>query len=218
MAWVLIDGQWAWITDVQRYIRAAAGAMFTPRLDAYRLYDSDAGEAASTPLENEDVAHDLNVDAGNKTIQVRVLIQETGGADGTTMDDFTLQYNKNGTGLTNVPTSDTGAGISAATAGLTNDDPTTNRGTNGITDGSGSFVAGEQSTDGIVDDLQLTASNFTELVFGVTFYKANVANNDSFVFSVDMTNKATDAVSPTVTIDKTPPSVTTPDWQTSGWW
>ena len=180
-------------------------AMFTPRLDGYRIYDDDNGEATSSALEADDTAHDLNVDA-DQEIQIRVMIQETGGADGTTMNDYQLQYNKNATGDTDIPTSDAGAGISSGGAGLSNDSATTNRSSEPLADGTGTFVAGEQTTDGLVDDMQLTTNNFTEHVFGVKFYNANLANNDSFTFTVTMSNKATDAVTPTVTIDITPPA------------
>lgn len=175
-------------------------AMFTPRLDAFRFYQDDAGEAASTPLENEDTNHSLDVSGGNTAIQVRLLIQETAGDDGDAMHDYTLEYSKNGGADTTVPTTDGGDGIVAVTAGLTNDAATTNRATNGITDGSGTFVAGEQSSDGVVDNFLLTSSNFTEHVWGVQFNVANLSDGDSFVFTVDMFNKATDAVNPTITI------------------
>ena len=126
-----VDGQLAWVSGVQESIKAVA--MFTPRLDGYRIYDDDGGEAASSALEADDTAHDLNVDATSESVQLRVMIQEAGGADGSTMGDFQLQYNKNGAGLLSIPTSDTGDGISSGTAGLTNDSATTNRATGPLT-------------------------------------------------------------------------------------
>ena len=175
---------------------------------AFRFYDSDGGEAASSPLENQNTNHALSVSA-DTSIQVRYRIDETGGADGSSMADWSLFYSKNGGTATQVPTTDSGDGIIAATAGLTNDNATTNRATNGITDGSGSFVAGEQSTDGIVDDLLITASDFTEVVYGVQFIDANVSDTDTFVFSINEVDS--NAVSPQITISKAGTDVLTAD-------
>jgi hypothetical protein len=180
------------------------GAMREPRLEKFRFYDDDAGEAASTPLADEDTNYTLTVDGTDPAIQIRILIQETGGADGVSMDDYTLQYEKNSTGgFINVPTSDGGAGISTATAGLSNDSATTNRGApDGITDGSGSFVAGEQSTDGVVDDMLITANDFTEHIWGIQFYDANTNDADTFDFTVNMLGKVTDLITPRITISQ----------------
>ena len=73
-------------------------AMFTPHFNAFRFYDSDAGEAASTPLAAQDTNYSLtaNIDV---SFQYRTRIDETGGVDGTTMDDYKVRYNKTGGGF-----------------------------------------------------------------------------------------------------------------------
>lgn len=188
-----------------------AVAMNTNNFNAYRFYDSDGGEAASTQLEAQDTDITLNVDS-DATIQLRVRIDEVGGADGSSMDDYQLEYSKNSGTFTALTGTDSGDGIQAATAGLTNDGATTNRSTDGISDpGGGSFVAGEQSTDGTVDDMAITANNFTELVFGIQFNNANVANGDTFDFEFTSASAvANNNVVPTVTIEITPPTAESP--------
>lgn len=114
---------------------------------------------------------------------------------------------KNAVGFAIVPTSDTGTGIEAAAAGLTNDTATTNRTTNGIADGTGSFDAGNQITDGI-GSVTLGASNYTETVFGLKFISANVANNDTFDFEFGRPNSMVNTIVPRITISKSAAGVT----------
>ena len=172
--------------------------MFDPEFTAWRFYDDDAGEAASAPLEAEDTDHTLTVDA-DTSIQLRMAIQNNDAAGST--DDYRLDYDKNSVGFAILTTSDTGTGILAATAGLTNDNATTDRATNGITDGSGTFDAHVQITDGI-GNATLGASNWTETVYGVRFISANVANNDTFDFEFGRPNVMVNTVVPRITISK----------------
>ena len=174
-------------------------AMFDPEFTKFRFYDDDAGEAASAPLENQDVDHTLNADS-DVSIQVRMFAQNRQAAGST--DDYRIDYDKNGAALfAVVPTSDTGDGIQTATAGLTNTNATTNRTTNGIADGTGSFDAGEQITDGL-GNITLNASNYTEHAFGVQFISANVANNDTFDFEFGRPNAMVNTIVPRITISK----------------
>lgn len=184
--------------------------VFTPVAQAFRFYDDDAGEDASTPLANQDTNVTINVDGGNVAFQLRYRIQNTTAVAGATTDDFALQRSVNGGTFATI--NGTTSAILATTSGLTNDNATTNRATNGITDGSGSFVAGEQSSDGIVDNWQLTASNFSELVWGGTLVSADVSDNDAITFRVTLNGGApgmTNSVTPTITVDKSPPASTT---------
>jgi len=177
--------------------------MFTPHFNAFRLYDDDAGEATSAPLEAQDVNHSINVDS-NVAFQVRCRIDETGNASGTTMDDYILQYEKNDSTIwVNLTTTDTGDGIRAVAAALTNDNATTDRSQDPISNpGGGSFDAGEQSTDGVVDDMQLTANNFTEHAYGAELVSANVANNDTFDFRFANSSISANNVEPRMTVVK----------------
>lgn len=204
---ISVDGRW-WIHILtgKRYLVVSGGIdMFDPDFVNFRFYDDDAGEAASAPLEAQDIDHTLTVDT-DQAIQFRALIQNQMAADGTTMDDYGIEYDKNGAGPVSLTTTDTGTGIRAVAAGLTNDNATTDRSTNGITGGSGTFVAGEQSSDGIVDDMQLTSSNYTHHAYGVEFVSTNVANNDTFDFTFTGSSGVTNTATPRITISKAAPA------------
>ena len=178
-------------------------AMFTPHFNASRFYNDDGGEAGSTQIAAQDTNINPNVDS-DFAFQFRARIDETGGADGTTMDDYQVQYDKNSTGFVDLTTTDSGDGIRAVAAGLTNDNATTNRSSDPISDpGSGVFVDGEQSTDGLVDNMLLTNANFTEHVYGIELVSANVANNDTFDFQLSTPGAIVNNVVPRVTVVKT---------------
>ena len=177
-------------------------AMFTPHFTAYRFYNDDGGEAASTAIAAEDTDINPNVDADFQ-YQFRALIEETGNSDGTTMDDYQVEVDKNSTGFVDLTTTDVG-GVRAVDAGLTNDAVTTNRASEPISDpGAGSFVDGEQSNDGQVDNRQLTSGNFTEHVYGVEFVAANVANGDTFDFRFASPSAIVNIVTARATVVKT---------------
>ena len=116
-------------------------------------------------------------------------------------DDYRLDFDKNVGGFVIIPTIDTGAGVSAAVAGLTNDNNTTNRTTNGIADGTGSFDAGLQITDGI-GNFTLNASNYTEIAFGIKLYAINLANLDTIDFELGRPNAMVNTIIPRITISK----------------
>lgn len=174
-----------------------------PVAAAYRFYDDDAGEAASTPLANQDTNVTISVDAGNVPFQLRYRIQNAAAVAGAATDDYALQRSHNGGAYATINGATTA--VLASASGLTNDNATTNRATNGITDGTGSFVAGEQSSDGIVDNWSLTASNFSELVWGGTVVAADVSNGQTITFRVAFnggTPGMTNSVTPTITVQK----------------
>ena len=70
-------------------------AMFIPHFNASRFYDDDAGEATSAQLAAQDTDAIIVVDGGNVAFQLRVRIDETDGGDGSTMDDYAIEYEKN---------------------------------------------------------------------------------------------------------------------------
>lgn len=177
--------------------------VFSPNANAFRFYDDDAGEAASTPLANQDTNVSINVDGGNVAFQLRYRVQNTTAVAGATTDDYELQRSPNAGAYATI----TGATLAVitSTSGLTNDNATTNRATNGITDGTGVFVAGEQCTDGVLDNHQLTASNFVEHVWGGTVVAADLSNGDTIDFRVSLNGGApgmTNSVTPRITIQK----------------
>lgn len=176
--------------------------VFSPNANAFRFYDDDADEANSTPLANQTTNITVNVDAGNVAFQLRYRVQNATAVAGATTDDYTLQRSHNAGAFSTVNGSTV---IIASTSGLTNNNATTNRATNGITDGTGSFVAGEQCTDGTLDNHQLTASNFTEHAWGCTVVAADVNHGDTIDFRISLNGGApgmTNSVTPRITIQK----------------
>jgi hypothetical protein len=162
---------------------------FTPELTAFRFYDDDGDEAGSTPLAAQDT--NISLDAsGDPIVHLRLMVEETGGLSGATTDDYTLEYSKNSGTWSQFSSTDTGDGIlDGVTANISDGSLTTNRATNGITDpGAGSFVAGEQSTNAPLFDMQLTANNFTEHVFSFKFTDANTSASDTFDFRFEAAN------------------------------
>lgn len=183
-------------------------AMFDPVFSKFRLYDDDAGEATSAPLEAQDTDHTLTVNS-DQEIQVRFFVQNIDAAGST--DDWIIAAAKNSGSFIVVPTSDTGDGIETAAAGLTNDNVTTNRTQDPITDGSGTFDAAVQITDGS-GSVTLNASNYTEVVYGIKFIAANVTNLDTFDFEFNKPNAMDNNIVPRITIDKAAggPAIETP--------
>ena len=95
--------------------------------------------------------------------------------------------------------------IAYASANLTDGAATTNR----LGAGSGSFVAGKVSEDGLVDDLGWTANNHTELLYSVTLKQADLANGDTLRFRVlrnGATTEMTYAQVPTLSVTEGAPA------------
>lgn len=184
----------------------AHSSVFTPVVQAFRFYE-DGLEALAAPI----AAQDTNVTAkvgnttGNRVVQLRYRIQETGGAAGATTDDYQLQVSKNGGAYANVAAAS--SNVKAATGSrLTDGSATTNRATDGVTDGSGSFLAGRQEEgDGQIPNFQLTASNYTEFLWAIELIGADLATNDTLDFQVTLNGGApgmTNSVTPRITVAK----------------
>jgi hypothetical protein len=184
------DGPWALATNVFAITQAA-----------FRFY-SDGEEATSTPAATQS----SNVSwyaAANASFQLRLRLDETGSGSiaGATTDDYQLQYSKNSGAFTNVTGASTN--IRGFNSSLLTDANTT---TQRLTAGGGSFVAGEISEDGLLDDRQLTANNHTEHLYSLEIVAADVANGDTFDFRVLLngaTTNVTYSVTPRLTISKT---------------
>lgn len=186
---------------------------FTPEVQHFRIYSDDDGEAASTPLANEDTNYTVDISGGNVLIQYRVMVEETGGdTSGATTDDYSLETSKNSGSYEKIfNTATHGLVPTDASSNLTDGASTTNRATNGLTDGAGSFVAGEQGTNGTADlnvtDRQLTAGNFTEHVYAFTVVAASVSEGDTFDFRIALNAGApgmTNNVTGRITISSNP--------------
>ena len=176
---------------------------FTPAVNAFRFY-YPGSESGSTPIAAQDTDITLNAN-GNYRFHLRFRVQEGGGGAGAATDDYQLQVSKNAGAYANVAAASTNV-KSFDGPELTDGGATTNRATNGITDGTGSFVAGEvEDVNGSIEDLQITASNFTELLYACEVVGADVANGDTLDFRITLnggTPGMTNSVVPTITVSK----------------
>lgn len=199
---------------------APAAAPFTPEFNAFRFYE-DGTESGSTPWAAQDTDVTVNVTGGDQQIHLRVRIDETGGGtDGGAADTWGVEYSRNSGAWTQV--TDTSSYVKAdSTSGLTNDDPTTNRASNGISDPvSGSFVAGiQEEQNAFIGAHQLTKGDFTEHVFALLVIATDVSNGDTLDFRMELNAGGpgmTNNVEPTITVQVT--AATGVGWYGSGWW
>lgn len=112
------------------------------------------------------------------TFRIRFCIQEVGATDGTAT--YHLRYSKNSAGYAGPITNATAQVKIVDTSQYTDLDATTV-----LLDGTGAFVAGvglDSST--YSGNIALLASNNTEIEFCLQLVEADVANGDTFAFSV----------------------------------
>ncbi len=168
---------------------------------AFRFYE-DGTEAGSTAIATQDTNISRDITGGSSNLQLRLRFQETNAVSGAATDDYQLQYSKNAGAYANVTGASTNV-LGFNSASLTDGGATTNR----LGAGSGSFVAGVVSEDGLADNHQITASNYTEYLFSLTLVFADLANSDTLDFRL-LRNGATVAaysVTPRITITKVTP-------------
>ena len=159
---------------------------------AYQYFDDAGTEAGAASLAAVNTAITANTGNGDQAGVLRVRMQ-VGANPGFSTDDWQLQWEKNGNGTwTNVTTGGNTV-LGYNNPNLTDAAVTTNR----LGAGSGSFVAGKISETGLVSDLAITASNYTELVFSVKLLAANFTDGDTLRFRV-LYNGATTAMTYTV--------------------
>jgi hypothetical protein len=188
---------------------------FTQR--AFRFYE-DGSESGSSAVDSQDTNINRQTDS-DSNLALRLSVQETANSGGASTDDWQLQYSKNGGAYTDVTGSS--SNVKGYNSGsLTDAGATTNRATNGISDpGTGSFVAGLISEDGLLDNHQLTAANYTEHLFSLTIIAADTAAGDTLDFRILYKGAATNmtySVTPRITITKSGP--TTDDVMRHGNW
>lgn len=152
---------------------------FTPAQARFRFYNDDGSESASTAAAAQDTNITADVSSGNARLQLRIGVQETGGADGPPRR-WQLQYEKNDSGVWNNVSTGSSNVKAFDSANLTDGGSTTSR----LSGGTGSFVAGEVAETGITGLAALTASNKTEHLYTVEFIAADVADGDTFDFRV----------------------------------
>lgn len=191
------DGRW-WVHPDGTRVPVIAGGtnVFALTQRAYRWY-ADGTESGATALRPEN--HDTHLQCASDAVAVlRICLTESGSGsgNGAATDDYQLQYSKNGGAFANVTAASSDV-RGFASANLTDAEATTQR----LSAGGGSFVAGKVSEDGLVDNLQITANNHTELVYALEFVAADVAEGDLFTFRVLLngaTTNMTYSVTPTL--------------------
>jgi len=160
---------------------------------AFRFYNDDGSESASTAAAAQDTNVTITEGGGNQSFHLRIGLQETGGTSGNSTDDWQLQYSKNGGAWTNVTT--TSSNVKAFdSANLMDSGGTTNR----LTGGTGAYNPGKISEDGLLDDLFLLASRHTEFLYAIQTIDADLAATDTLDFRV-LYNGATTGVTYSVT-------------------
>ena len=185
-----------------KYNEVTLAAVFTPDVDAFRFY-SDGTESGSSPKAAEDTNIELDA-TGDAQFHLRYRIQNTTAEAGAGTDDYALEVSKNSGSYAAVTASSSDVQSDTA-SGLTADAATTNRATNGISDGTGSFVAGEQEeTNGVIENIALTASNFTEHVWACKLIDADLGDGNTLDFRVTL-NAGAPGMANSVT-----PRITTP--------
>ena len=180
--------------------------VFEPDFDAWRFYE-DGTESGSSPAAAQDTNLTARDPSTDPKAHLRARVQEIGDGSGSgaSTDDYGLEYSKNSGAYAAITASSSNVQVDTA-SGLTADAATTNRATNGIADGAGTFVAGEQEeTNGIIEDHQLTADNFTEHVWALTLIDGDLADGDTLDFRITLNAGApgmTNTVIPRITISK----------------
>lgn len=181
-----------------------AHVVFTPAAQQHRFYD-DGTESGSSPLATQNNNITLNVDAGDYQVQLRYLVQETGGAFGKSSDDWTLEYEVDGGGVWTTITA-ASSRIQADTGStLTDGGVSTDRAADGITGGSGGFTAGEQEAgDGEITDWGgMIASAYTEHVWGLLVIKNDNSDAEVLGFRMRLNGGSMgNTRTPTITIEK----------------
>ena len=122
--------------------------------------------------------------APGTTFLLRFLVQASGGVAHSNLD-FQFQYNRNGTGWSNI-TSSSAVARATTTAAFINGADTTNR----LTGGTGTFESSSQgcTTDGTSggNQFDIVASGFGETECSLTIVAADVANGDTIQFRLQV--------------------------------
>jgi hypothetical protein len=155
---------------------------FVPAQTKFRFYNDDGGLTAATPVAAENTDITVAPGAGNRSFQLKIQVQETGGSGGVSTDDWQLICGKNL--ATTFPVTTSSSGVRAFNSGNLVDAGNVSSGNRSLSAGSGSYVTGKISEDGLVDNLNLTANNYTELVFAIQTVDADLAPGDTLDFRI----------------------------------
>lgn len=200
---------------------------FTPVQQRFRFYNDDGTDTTSTAAAAENANLTITEGGGNKSYQLRFQVQESGGTAGANTDDWQLQASRNGGAYFNVTT--TSAYVKAFDSANLTDAVPISAPNFRLTAGTGTAEQGEVSEDGLLDNRQITASNYTEFLYTVQTIDADLAPTDTldfrllyngatFTYSVTprITNEAGGAISGISTLTFTPAGVLTGSGALSG--
>lgn len=179
---------------------ALAHGTYSLSQDHWRFYEPGT-ESGSVAIAAEDTNITRQTGTGN-AFQVRILLQETGDANGGT-ETYELRYSKNA-GAYNLVTASSNDVRAVNDPSLTDDEVTTSR----LAGGAGTFVAGRvDDVDGATTTgVQVRSLDNTEMLFSVYIVDADVADLDTLDFRAYITGgTAVEAYAGTgrVTVDKT---------------
>ena len=188
-------------------------AKFVITFAAFRFYN-DGTESGSSPLAAQDVnVTGFNVDS-NAQFHLRCRLDETGSGDvdGASTDDYAIQKRKNGGGSWKTITASTTEVRADTASDLTDGSATTNRSTDGISDGAGAFIAGiQEEGDSEITDFLHTGDDFTEHVWALEAVSVDLANDDFCEFRVILNGSTvTNSVVPRITFAKTATGIPVP--------
>ena len=152
-----------------------APVTFTPEADAFGIYE-DGTESGAAERLGENIFGMLNHTlAADQQFQYRSRVQETAGGAGAATDNWGLEYEKNDSASWVAITASSALLQADTASSLTDGGATTDR----LSAGTGSFVAGEQEEiNGVIEDLQLTADNYTNLLWGLKPIEGDISSGD----------------------------------------
>jgi len=181
-------------------------ASFAATAAAFRFYE-DGTESGSAAIAAQDTNIVDRVVSSDSQVQLRYRIDESGSGnvDGGATDDYGLEIDINTAGFNAVTASSTGVKADTGST-LTDGAATTDRATEGISAGAGSFVVGEsEAANGVIEDWQLTGNDHGEVVWAVILVAADLSEDDSIDFRVTYNGGSpgmTNSVTPNITITK----------------
>lgn len=203
MAEWLRHGRWwgreqANVCDLVPVIAGGTNA-FAVTQRAYRFYE-DGTETGATAIaaESTNLTRHINNVRPGAVLVLRIGLQESGSGSiaGATTDDYQLQVSKNGGAYASITASSSNVRGYPSNQ-LTDAAVTTQR----LTSGTGAFVAGEISLVGLVTDRQLTADNFTEMLYALQIVHVDVADADTLDFRTLLNGATmTYSVTPRITV------------------
>ena len=174
---------------------------------AYQFFDDAGTESGAASLAAQNTAVTGNISNGDGFGVLRIRLQSTNAVAVDPWDDFQLQVERNASSIwVNVSVASSVA-QAYNNPNLTGGGPTTNR----LTGGTGSFVTGEVTEDGHVNDVGWGGNNYTELVYSLRIIAADLANGDTIRFRIIRNNDTvtmTYAVTPTINLVKIDPAIT----------